>query len=99
MPVIIATLWGAFMRIVPTLVGQVLISLGLTTMTYVGLDIALDQFKSGALSAINVLPPEVSGMLGYMKVGQAINIIFSALLARLVYSGLKNGVVKKLGRL
>ena len=99
MPLIIAALWGAFLRIVPSLVGQVLVSLGIAAVTYTGFDIALDQFKTGALQSITVLPPEVSGMLAYMKVGQAINIVFSAMLARMAYNGMKNGAVKRLGRL
>ena len=98
MPLFLAALGGMLLRALPGFVAQVLISLGLSVFTYVGIDIAIDQFKANALSAIGALPPEVIGMLGYMKVGQCINIIFSAMLARMAYQGMKSGAVKKLTR-
>ena len=99
MPLVIAMIWGAFLRAIPGIVAQILISLGIASITYAGMDIAIDQFKGNALSALGGLPPEVLGMLAYMKVGQAINIIFSAMLARMTYNGMKSGAVKKLSRI
>ena len=98
MPLFLAALGGMLLRAIPGFVVQVLVSLGLSLVTYAGMDIAIDQFKGNALSALGGLPPEVLGMLGYMKVGQAINIVFSAMLARMTYNGMKNGAMKKLGR-
>lgn len=96
---LLASLGGMLLKAMPGFVAQVLISLGLAAVTYTGVDFAIGQFKGEALSAIASLPPEVSSMLAYMKIGQCINIVFSAMLARMAYNGMKNGAVKRLERL
>lgn len=98
MPLFFATLGGMLLRALPGFVMQVLITLGITAVTYTGVDIAIDHFKASALSSFGGLPPEVLGMIAYMKVGQAINIVFSAMLARMTYNGMKSGAVKRLTR-
>ena len=78
MYILLASLGGMLLKAIPGFVAQVLISLGLAAVTYTGVDFAIGQFKGEALSAIASLPPEVSSMLAYMKIGQCINIVFSA---------------------
>jgi len=57
-----------------------------TTMTWV---------KSQAVSAILGLGPEVVGMLTMLKVGQCINIVFSAMLAKAVINGVQGDTFKR----
>ena len=97
MPVIIASLLGGLMNVAGSLVGRVLIALGLSVVTYQGVDTVLGTLKSNAVGALMVLPPELVGMLGYMKVGVCISIIASAVAVRMGLSGL-GGVVKRLRR-
>lgn len=100
MPVVavwIASLGGMLLRAIPGFVMQVLVTLGITALTYTGVDMAIDHFKADALAALGGLPPEVLGMVAYMKVGRAINIVFSAMLARMAYNGMKSGAIKRLG--
>ncbi len=94
----LASLGGMLLRALPGFVMQVLVTLGITAVTYTGVDMAIDHFKADALAALAGLPPEALGMIAYMKVGQCINIVFSAMLARMAYNGMKSGAVKKLGR-
>lgn len=83
------------MRITGSLVGRVLVSLGLSTVSYTGMSTTLTWLKSQAVSAALGLPADVIGMLSVLKVGTCISIIFSAMLARLVITGLQNDTVKK----
>jgi hypothetical protein len=91
MPVFVAALLGGLINIAATLAGRVLIALGFASVTYTGLSASLTWLKSEALANINLLPPEVVGMLSYMKVGVALSIIVSALSARMVLDGLSAG--------
>lgn len=95
MPAFIAALMGALIQIVGSLVGRVLVALGLSVVTYTGMSVTLTWLKSQAVTAALGLPPDVIGMLSVMKVGTSISIIFSAMLARLVVTGLSGDTVKK----
>lgn len=95
MPAFIAALMGALIQIVGSLVGRVLVALGLSAVTYTGMSVTLNWLKSQAVTAALGLPADVIGMLSIMKVGASISIIFSAMLARLVVTGLSGDTVKK----
>ncbi len=87
---------GAFIAAAPTLVGQVLVSLGIAAVTYTGMNASIDWLKDSAVSALMGLPPEVVGMLSLMKVGSCISMVFSALLIRVALNGMTNGAMRRL---
>lgn len=95
MPVFIAALGGMLINLVGTLVGRVLVALGISVVTYTGLAFTLDALKASAIAAFVGLPPGEFSMLGVLKVGQSISIITSATMARLVIQGLTGDAVKK----
>lgn len=95
MPMFIASLWGAFLQIVGTLVGRVMVALGVGVVTYTGINASLDALKTQAVSAFAGLPPELLGLLALLKVGQCISIIMSATAARLLLNGLTGDTMKK----
>lgn len=95
MPVFLASLLGGLVSLTGSIVGRALIALGIGVVTYSGLSVTLDYVKSQALTAINGLPAEVVGLLGYMGVGVFLNMIFSAFAARLVLNGLTGDAIKK----
>lgn len=95
MPALVAVIMGALIQIVGSLVGRVLVALGLSVITYTGMSVTLTWLKSQAVTAALGLPADVIGMLSVMKVGTSISIIFSAMLARLVVTGLQGDTVKK----
>lgn len=90
-----AGLLGGLISIAGTLAGRVLIGLGISVVTYSGMAASLTWLKSQAVVAILGLPPPVVGMLSALKVGQAISIVFSAILARQVIQGLSGDALKK----
>ena len=88
-------LLGAFLAIAPTLVGKILVSLGIGVASYAGMDASLSWLKSGAVSALLGLPPQVVSMLALMRVGSCISMVFSAILIKLALDGMAAGVLKK----
>lgn len=88
-------LLGGLIAIAPTLVGKVLISLGIGVVTYAGIDTTLTWLKSSAVTALMGLPPQVVGMLSLMRVGSCISMVFSAILIKFTMDGLTSGALKK----
>lgn len=96
MPVFVAAIGGMLINLVGTLVGRVLVALGLSVITYTGVNATLEALKSQAVQSFTALPPEVYGMLGMMRVGQCISIITSAIAARLLLDGLTSDTFKRM---
>lgn len=95
MPWFLASLLGGLISIVGTLVGRVLVSLGLTLVTYTGVDTSISWAKAFVVTKIEALPANAVAIAGVMQVGTCISILTSALAARLVMQGLTSGTVKR----
>ncbi|MBW8465936.1 MAG: DUF2523 domain-containing protein [Acidovorax sp.] len=95
MPVFIAAIGGMLINLVGTLVGRVLIALGISVITYTGISTTLDFLKAQAIGAFAGLPPEVFGLLGILRVGQCISIVTSAIAAKMVIDGVTGDTFKK----
>lgn len=101
MPLFLASLWGGLLNIAGTLVGQVLIALGVSVVSYTGISASLGWLKTQALTAIHGLPADMVGMLAYLGVGEFLSIVTSAMVARLALDGLTaaaGGTMKKFGK-
>ncbi len=97
MPLLAFFFAGAFGVIVKFLVGRIIIALGIGFVSYVGIDLLLDQAKGYILSMYTGLPTDMLAILGIMHVDEAINIIISSIAAKLIVSGLcAAGGIKKL---
>lgn len=95
MPAFIAALLGGLISITSTLVGRVLVALGIGAVSYTGLDLSLEFAKAQALGALTGGPAQLTQLLGFLGVGEFISIISSALLARLILNGLNSGAIKR----
>ena len=95
MPVFIPLIIGFLIEVTASIVGRALVALGLSVVAYKGMSASLDWLKSSAVSSLVGLPPDLIGIISYMKVGECISIIFSAILARLLISGLQADTVKR----
>jgi len=95
MPVFVAAIGGMLINLVGTLVGRVLIALGISVITYTGISTTLDFLKAQAIGAFAGLPPEVFGLLGILRVGQCISIVTSAIAAKMVIDGVTSDTFKK----
>jgi len=96
MPVFIAALVGGLVQAAGTLVGKVLISLGMGYVTYTGLDAGLTWVTAQIASGFGALGSATVQTLSAARVGVAVNIVLSAVAARLLLNGLTNGAVKRL---
>jgi len=95
MPVFIAFLWNAFLAILPSLVGRVLLSLGLSVVTYTGMQATFGWLLEQAVAKFSSLPPDLLGLLAVLKVGESLSIIFSALLVRASLNAAASGTFKR----
>lgn len=95
MPALVAILWGGLLNILGTLVGRIIAAVGVGVVTYTGVSSSLDWLKNQAVSSLQMLDPQVVGLLGVLKVGVFISIISSAVMARLLLSGLQSGTFKR----
>jgi Protein of unknown function (DUF2523) len=89
-------LLGWLIEICGTLVGQVLLSLGISYLSYEGLDSVITAAKDSFFTSIAGLSPTTVGMLGVLKVDVAVNMLCSALVARLTIAGMTSGKLKKM---
>lgn len=96
MPLFIAALWGALIQVAGTLVGQVLISLGIGYVTYTGVSFSLDWLKSMIVTSAAGLPSQVIAIAGACSLGSVVSIVLSAITARLVLDGLTGGSIKRM---
>ena len=85
---------GAFLNIVGSLVGRVLVAVGMGVVSFTGITALLNYFKGLAVSNLLALPPGVLGILSIMKVGTCISMVFSAMLIRFTIQGMTSDTFK-----
>ena len=95
MPIFLAALGGMLLNITASLVGRILVALGIGVVAYKGMTVSIDFLKGQLISSAAGLPPEVLGMLSTLKVGSSMSIIISAMLARLIINGVQGDTVKR----
>lgn len=95
MPWIAAILLRGLMWVASSVVGQALVGLGIGVVTYTGTKVLLASYKAQAVAAFIGLGPDVLGLLGVLKVGQCISILFSALAIKAGVNGARSDVVKR----
>lgn len=77
-------------------IARVLLAFGVGFAVFSGVEVALDQVKSVALSSYGGLPGNVVMMLGLLRVDQAFNLVLSAVSVRFILEGLTGGGLRKL---
>lgn len=94
----IPALVGALAGAMGSFIGRAIIALGIGTITYTGLTVALGAVRSSVVSSVSSLPGDVLGLVGYLWLDKALTIIFSAvtisLSMRLIGGSLKKMVIK-----
>ncbi|MDB5802715.1 MAG: hypothetical protein JWN73_37 [Betaproteobacteria bacterium] len=93
MPVLIAMLIGGLVSAASHIVGRVLLALGLSYVTYRGIDTLMTFLKTGVMTQLGGMGPDIIQLLGVLQVGTCVNIIASAFAARLALAGLTSGAL------
>lgn len=75
---------------------KVLASLGFGYLTFTGVDLLVTQNETQVLQLLQALPPTAVQLMGVLKVGSCIKVVFSALVIRLTIFGLDQGVIKRM---
>ena len=92
-------IWLWIAQFVMSLVGPLIFNalkiLGIGTVTYVGINLMLDQVSDYIISRLSGLPNDLRMILGLAKLDVVINIVLSAVTTRFVMSGLNKGTGKK----
>lgn len=96
MPIFLAALLGGLATAAGSIVGRVLIALGIGYVTYSGLSVLLDWIKAEIFSNLMGINVTVLGIIGTLQVDTAVNIIFSAIAARFVVAGVSSGAVTRM---
>lgn len=95
MPIFVAAIGGMLLNIVASVVGRVLLSLGIAVFTYTGFSSSLDFLKSQAISSFSGLPAQSLSLLAYMRAGECISIISSAMVVRALIDGIQGDSFRK----
>ncbi|MFJ1258835.1 DUF2523 domain-containing protein [Cupriavidus sp. CuC1] len=96
MPVALIALLGGLAWIVSSLVGRVLVALGIGYVSYTGLTAWVGSIKDLILSNLYALPPEFVQVMSLVKLDTCISILFSAISVRLVLEGLSSDTITKM---
>lgn len=75
---------GLLVNIAGSLVGRVLLALGVGYVTYSGADKSIQWIFQMIKDNINAMPPEIIQVIGFFWIDKAVSLIFSAITAALV---------------
>lgn len=96
MPIIISMLWGAFASVLSTLVGRVIIALGIGLVSYQGIDFLLQSLIQAASYNLGSASSVLGGVIGMMRLQESMNVVISATVAKYTIQGLSGGSVTKM---
>ena len=93
MPEWIAAMIAAFGWAMSSLVGRVLVALGIQYVSYSGLDAGFEWIQAEAMGALSSMPGGILQLVGLLKIDEAFAILGGALSARLWLKGGIGGVL------
>ena len=95
MPYIIAILLQGLLYLTKSFIGRALVALGIGVVSYTGMNASLSWLKSQAISALQGMGADYVQLMSHMKVGVSISIVCSAIVARMLVTGLQSDTVKR----
>lgn len=91
---LVPALLGGLATAMGSLVGRVIIALGIGFVTYTGISVAINAMRDSVISGISGLPGDALSLVGYLWIDKGITIIFSAVAASIAMRGI-SGSIKK----
>ena len=96
MPLLISGLIGALLTFAASMVGRVLLALGLGYVTYSGFDVAIDYLKTNIMQNFAGMPSEIVSFLAWLWVDKAIGLLFSSYTVAVTFKLAGATVLRKL---
>lgn len=91
---LVPQLIGALAIAMASLVGRVLLAVGVGFVTYTGITVAVATVKATVISNVGALPSQALGLVGYLWFDKGLTLIFSCIAASLAMKAI-GGTVKK----
>lgn len=90
-----AAVWGGLQLVLGSMIGKVLLYLGVSYYVYNGMDLLLESVKTASFAILSdasglSVAPQLGGLFGLMRLGEAFNVYFSAFMASLTLKGLNS---------
>lgn len=82
---IVAAILGGFATVAASLVGRVLLALGIGYLSFSGISSLGDWIHGQIQTAFTGLPGDISAFLGFLWVDKAVTMVFSAWVAALAF--------------
>jgi len=95
MQIFIGALIGGLIQVLGTLVGKVLVSLGIGYAVYSGVDVSIAYARDMFINRISAQGANAVAVASALKVGVCVSIITSAITTRLTINGLTGGALKR----
>jgi len=94
MPFLVAALLGGLGQVLASYVGRVLLALGMTFVTYKGLNVATDSLVNMIKSSYSGLPSDALNLLSYLWIDRALSLIVSAFTSALAIKTSAGSITK-----
>lgn len=94
MPFLIASLWGGLASVLGSLVGRVLLALGLSYVTYKGLNVGTDFIVASMKSSFGSLSGEIGSFVQWLWIDKALSMIVSTFAAALAIRTSSGAITK-----
>lgn len=94
MPYLVSLIWGALALTIRSLVGRVILALGISYVTYQGVDTLISSLRTAAFSVLSGVDPTILGLVGLARIGESISVVVSAVAAKYALQGLSGSLTK-----
>jgi D-alanyl-lipoteichoic acid acyltransferase DltB (MBOAT superfamily) len=94
MPYLVSLIWGALALSIRSLVGRVIVALGISYVTFQGVDTLISSLRSAAFGVLSGIDPAILGLVGLARIGESISVVVSAVAAKYALQGLTGTITK-----
>jgi hypothetical protein len=93
---LIPAIAGALLSVAASLVGRIIVALGMGLVAYSGINTALSYFQTTFTNAMGGAGATLAGMCGVLQLDTCLAIFTAAALAKLAIAGASSGTIKRL---
>ena len=95
MPLPVAGILGTVLAFVlARVISRIILALGISTVTYIGLDYAFSQLLAEVADLVSSLPPQLMQVVALLQLQRALQLMAAIVIAKVSINGLKQVVVQ-----